>query len=159
MEKAIFAAGCFWHVQKGFDEITGVISTEVGYTGGIVENPTYQMVCKGDTGHAEAVRIKFDPEKITYDELLNIFWQSHNPTTKNRQGPDVGPQYRSAIFYLNEQQREIAENSLLSWRKSAKISGNIVTEITASAFFYRAEEYHQNYFKKINKNSSIFCDL
>ena len=148
IQEAIFAAGCFWHVQAVFDKLTGVIFTEVGYTGGVVENPTYEMVCRGDTGHAEAVKIKFDPSRIPFDQLLNSFWRCHDPTTKNRQGPDKGTQYRSAVFYSDEQQKKIAQSSLASRQESNQISAKIVTEITLASAFYRAEEYHQHYFKK-----------
>ncbi len=147
-EKAIFAAGCFWGVEELFRKLPGVISTTVGYIGGKTENPTYEEVCSHATGHAEAVEVEFDPEKISYEELLSAFWKGHNPTTLNRQGPDVGSQYRSAIFYLNEQQKEEAVASKETLQESAKYAEPIVTEINRAGPFYRAEEYHQRYFLK-----------
>ena len=146
--KATFGAGCFWHVEDLFAKTKGVKSTKVGYTGGQLSNPTYEEVCTDKTGHAEAVEVEYDPNEISFDELLNIFWSNHNPTTLNRQGPDIGVQYRSAIFYHDEDQREIAENSKTTLAKSGKFSDPIVTQIVPAPVFYKAEEYHQKYFKK-----------
>jgi peptide-methionine (S)-S-oxide reductase len=149
MEKAIFAAGCFWGVEEMFRTLPGVVSTRVGYTGGHTESPTYEEVCSDQTGHAEAVEVTFDPDKISYKELLDIFWNGHDPTQKNRQGPDIGSQYRSAIFYLNEEQKKSAEESKAKLRQSDQSKFNIVTEIVPATAFYPAEEYHQQYlFKK-----------
>lgn len=144
-KKATFAAGCFWHVQKVFSETPGVLKTSAGYTGGKVSNPTYERVCSGDTDHLEAVELEYDPEKIEYDELLELFFELHDPTTKDRQGPDVGRQYASAIFYHDEFQRNEAE-----WYKQRLIDKGVpvVTEIRPVQDFYPAEEYHQNYLKK-----------
>jgi peptide-methionine (S)-S-oxide reductase len=150
MNIAIFAAGCFWGVEKKFDLTKGVTKVEVGYTGGKTQNPTYEQVCYEDTGHAEAVRINFDDKIITYIELLNVFWLCHNPTTLNRQGPDIGEQYRSAIFYLDEKQRTEAEESKKKMNETI-FNNNIVTEITKFDVFYLAEEYHQKYLKKLGK--------
>jgi len=150
MNIAIFAAGCFWGVEKKFDLTRGVTKVEVGYTGGKIQNPTYEQVCYEDTGHAEAVRINFDEKITTYKELLNIFWSCHNPTTLNRQGPDIGTQYRSAIFYLNEKQKTEAEESKKKMNETT-FNNNIVTEITKFDVFYLAEEYHQKYLKKLGK--------
>lgn len=146
MEKATFAAGCFWGVEDKFRKLNGVISTQVGYTGGNTENPTYEEVCSHTTGHAEAVEIIYDPEVISYNELLNAFWEMHNPTLLNRQGFDVGSQYRSAIFFHNEEQKKLAEES--KQKQSSKYSDPIVTEIVPAPKFYRAEEYHQQYHEK-----------
>ncbi|TDX52081.1 peptide-methionine (S)-S-oxide reductase MsrA [Orenia marismortui] len=153
MEKATFAAGCFWGVQALFDKIDGVISTTVGYIGGETENPTYKEVCTDTTGHAEAIEINFNPSKISYDKLLDIFWQNHNPTTLNRQGADLGTQYRSAIFYHNQTQKESAIKSKEVLENSNKYKDPIVTEITSTTNFYPAEEYHQKYLAKRGKNS------
>ena len=150
MNIAIFAAGCFWGVEKKFDLTKGVTKVEVGYTGGKTQNPTYEQVCYEDTGHAEAVRINFDDKIITYKELLNVFWSCHNPTTLNRQGPDIGTQYRSAIFYLSEKQKTEAEESKKIMNETM-FDKNIVTEITKFDEFYLAEEYHQKYLKKLGK--------
>jgi len=146
--KATFGAGCFWHVEDLFSKTKGVNSTAVGYIGGQLPNPTYEEVCTDKTGHAEAVEVDYNPDEISYDELLKIFWENHNPTTLNRQGPDVGIQYRSAIFYHDEKQKEIAENSKQTLEKLGKYSLPIVTEIVPAPTFYKAEEYHQKYFKK-----------
>ena len=145
--RATFAAGCFWGVQVVFDKVPGVVSTVVGYTGGHLENPTYQQVCKGNTGHAEAIQVEFDQSIISYEKLLDIFWASHNPTTLNRQGPDIGAQYRSAIFYHDEAQKLLAIHSKDLWQAN-KIKENIVTEITEAGPFYPAEDYHQKYHQK-----------
>lgn len=144
--KATFAAGCFWHVEEAFRQVPGVKSTHVGYTGGTMKKPSYEEVCTGRTGHAEAVEIDFDPKKVSYKQLLAIFWQSHDPTQRNRQGPDIGTQYRSAIFYHSEQQRKEAEMSLHEEQKKYKKA--VVTEIIHAGQFYRAEEYHQRYLQK-----------
>ena len=146
--KATFAAGCFWHVEDLLSKTKGVKSTQVGYIGGTIPDPTYEEVCTDRTGHAEAVEVEFEPTEISYDELLEIFWNNHNPTTLNRQGPDVGIQYRSAIFYHDDSQKETAEKSKNNLAQSGKYSNPIVTEIVPAPKFYRAEEYHQKYFKK-----------
>jgi peptide-methionine (S)-S-oxide reductase len=146
MEKATFAAGCFWGVEPIFEQIDGVEKTIVGYTGGKTENPTYEQVCSDKTGHAEAVQIIFNPEKTTYQKLLETFWMAHDPTQKNRQGPDIGTQYRSAIFYHTEEQKQIAE--LSKKQKEKDLGIKIQTEITSVKEFYPAEEYHQKYLKK-----------
>lgn len=148
METAIFAAGCFWGVEADFQKLKGVISTEVGYTGGHTQDPSYQQVCTDTTGHAEAIRITYDPAVITYDDLLKVFWENHNPTTPDRQGPDVGSQYRSAIFYTTPEQQKQALASREKLDKSHKYSKPIVTEVTPAGEFYRAEEYHQQYYQK-----------
>ncbi|GAB6100673.1 peptide-methionine (S)-S-oxide reductase MsrA [Halanaerocella petrolearia] len=148
MEKATFAAGCFWGVQALFDKLEGVESTRVGYIGGETESPTYEEVCTDNTGHAEAVEITYDPDQITYRELLDIFWANHNPTTLNREGPDIGSQYRSAIFYHNQKQKEVALKSKERLDASDKYDDPIVTEIVAAKTFYEAEEYHQDYLEK-----------
>jgi peptide-methionine (S)-S-oxide reductase len=148
MEKATFGAGCFWHVEESFRHLKGVISTTVGYIGGTFKNPTYEDVCTDKTGHAEVVELTFDPKEITYEELLRVFWDIHDPTTKNRQGPDVGTQYRSAIFYRSSEQQTTAELSKRNLEQSGKYSKKIVTEITKATTFYPAEEYHQQYLAK-----------
>lgn len=148
MERATLAAGCFWGVEANFRKIKGVIATAVGYTGGNLENPTYHDVCTGSTGHAEAVDIFFDPGVISYAQLLEVFWTIHNPTTSNRQGLDVGTQYRSAIFYHNDEQKAIAIASKERAQKSGKFKQPIVTDIVPASTFYRAEDYHQQYFEK-----------
>src|SRR5512146_2518175 len=141
MEKATFAAGCFWGVEASFRALPGVVDATVGYTGGELPNPTYHDVCTDRTGHAEAIEITFDPARVSYDQLLDHFWQMHDPTTPNRQGPDFGTQYRSAIFFHNLQQEKLARASRGRWQ--AHFRQPIVTEIVAAAAFYRAEEYHQ----------------
>jgi len=146
--KATFGAGCFWHVEDLFSKIKGVNSTKVGYTGGNLTNPTYEEVCTDKTGHAEAVEIEYDPNEITYQELLDVFWNSHDPTSLNRQGPDIGIQYRSSIFFHNESQKQDAEKLKEKLDSSGKFSKNIVTEIVPSPEFYKAEEYHQKYIQK-----------
>ena len=148
MRKATFAAGCFWGVEDAFRKVKGVASTAVGYAGGTAENPSYENVCGGKTGHAEAVQIEFDPEIVSYKELLGIFWKIHDPTTLGRQGPDVGEQYRSVIFYHNEDQRKAAEKSKEELEKSGKLSRRIATGIEKAPEFHRAEEYHQQYHEK-----------
>jgi peptide-methionine (S)-S-oxide reductase len=148
MAKATFAAGCFWGVEDAFRQVKGVKSTTVGYTGGTTKNPTYQQVCSGGTGHAEAVEVEFDPAQVSYEQLLKLLWEIHDPTTKNRQGPDVGSQYRSAIFYHDAAQQAAAQASKEALEKSGKLRRPIVTEITAAPEFYPAEDYHQQYFEK-----------
>lgn len=146
--KATFGAGCFWHIEDLLGKTKGVKSTKVGYTGGQLPNPTYEEVCTDKTGHAEAVEIEYDPDEISYEELLAVFWNNHNPTTLNRQGPDMGIQYRSAIFYHNNEQKNIAEKSKQLLEKSGRHENPIVTQIVPAPTFYKAEEYHQKYFKK-----------
>ncbi|HEY6331277.1 MAG TPA: peptide-methionine (S)-S-oxide reductase MsrA [Blastocatellia bacterium] len=148
METATFAAGCFWGVEDAFRQVKGVISVTSGYAGGKVANPSYHQVCTGTTGHAEAVQVEFDPSVVSYDDLLNMFWSIHDPTTLNRQGPDVGHQYRSAIFYHSPEQEAAAKASKERLEKSGKLRRPIVTEIAAASTFYPAEEYHQRYFEK-----------
>lgn len=148
-EKATFAAGCFWHVEADFRKVKGVKSTVVGYTGGHTRDPTYEDVCTDKTGHAEAVQLEFDPKEVSYEQLLEVFWGIHDPTTKNRQGPDLGTQYRSAIFYHDEKQRRMALESKRRLEESGRFgSRRIVTEILPADEFYRAEEYHQRYYEK-----------
>jgi peptide-methionine (S)-S-oxide reductase len=146
MAIATFAAGCFWQVEAEFRQTAGVLATEVGYSGGVTEDPSYRDVCTGRTGHAEVVRVEFDPEKISYDALLDVFWGLHDPTTLNRQGPDVGSQYRSAIFVQDAEQKDVAEASTA--RAQERSGRPIVTEITPATDFYPAEEYHQRYLEK-----------
>jgi peptide-methionine (S)-S-oxide reductase len=148
METATFAAGCFWGVEAAFRQVEGVVSTRVGYTGGTVANPSYEQVCSGKTGHAEAVEIEYDPSEVSYGQLLNVFWENHDPTTLNRQGPDVGAQYRSAVFFNNPEQETAARASRDKLQQSGKYKRPIVTEITPVSEFYKAEEYHQQYFEK-----------
>ncbi|MBA4454939.1 MAG: peptide-methionine (S)-S-oxide reductase MsrA [Nitrosopumilaceae archaeon] len=146
--KATFAAGCFWHVEDLFRKTKGVKSTKVGYIGGNLTNPTYEEVCTDRTGHAEAVEVEYDPNEISYEELLDVFWHNHDPTSLNRQGPDVGIQYRSSIFVHDETQKQTAEKSKENLESSGKFSKKIVTEITPAPEFFKAEEYHQKYFQK-----------
>lgn len=146
-ETATFAAGCFWCVEAVFSRLRGVEKVVSGYAGGSVPNPTYREVCRGATGHAEAVRITFDPEKISYGELLDVFWRIHDPTTRNRQGADIGTQYRSVIFYHDESQRETAERSKREAEETDLWPDPIVTEIVPAAEFYEAEEYHRDYYR------------
>jgi peptide-methionine (S)-S-oxide reductase len=147
-EKATFGAGCFWGVEVAFRQVPGVTDAIAGYLGGTLRNPTYEDVCTGRTGHAEVVEVTYDPSRVTYDELLNVFWSSHDPTTLNRQGPDRGTQYRSAVFYHDERQKEAAEASKERVGTSGRFPRPIVTEITPASTFYRAEEYHQRYLEK-----------
>ena len=149
--KATFAAGCFWHVEEIFSKTDGITSTTVGYTGGNKENPTYEDVCTDLTGHAEAVQVEYDPEKISYKELVKIFFENHNPTTLNRQGPDVGTQYRSGIFYHDNDQKNIASDMIekLNPLAKEKFGTDIVTKVLPASKFYMAEEYHQKYFQKM----------
>jgi peptide-methionine (S)-S-oxide reductase len=156
MEKATFAAGCFWGVEAIFRQLEGVKSTYVGYTGGITENPTYEDICTDKTAHAEAVEIMYDPARISYQDLLEVFWQQHNPTTLNRQGPDIGAQYRSAIFYHNQAQKEAALISKALLQQSEVYHNQlIVTEISPAGVFYKAEEYHQQYLEKRGFSSCL----
>jgi peptide-methionine (S)-S-oxide reductase len=148
MEKATFGAGCFWGVEAAFRQVNGVTATTVGYAGGTTENPTYSDVCSGRTGHAEVVEVEFDPAVVSYEELLKVFWENHDPTTLNRQGPDVGEQYRSAIFYHTPEQEQAARASKAALEQSGTYRRAIVTEITPAPTFYRAEDYHQQYFEK-----------
>ena len=148
MVKATFAAGCFWGVEDAFRQVKGVTSTAVGYTGGTTKDPSYEDVCTGTTGHAEAVEVEFDPKQVSYRELLAAFFQSHNPTTLNRQGPDFGTQYRSAIFFHDAEQESAARDAKAALERAGIFGRPIVTEITPASEFYRAEEYHQKYFEK-----------
>jgi peptide-methionine (S)-S-oxide reductase len=148
MAKATFAAGCFWGVEDGFRQIKGVTSATVGYTGGTLKNPSYKDVCTGATGHAEAVEVEFDPSQVSYRELLAAFFQMHDPTTLNRQGPDRGTQYRSAIFFHDPEQEAEARESKAALEKARIFSRPIVTEISPASEFYRGEDYHQQYFEK-----------
>jgi len=158
LKKAAFAAGCFWGIEEEFRNTEGVVSTAVGYMGGHTENPTYEEVCSGQTGHAETVEVTYDPSKITYQELLDIFWKIHDPTTLNRQGPDIGEQYRSVIFYYDKDQEETALDSKKKLQESGAFNRDIVTEIVpADKFkFNPAEEYHQQYLKKRGMRSCRF---
>ena len=151
--QAIFAAGCFWGVQLAFDNTPGVVSTEAGYVGGSVENPSYRQVSTGQTGHAEAVEVSFDTDKISYPELLDIFFKIHNPTTQNRPGPDIGTQYRSAIFYLTPEQKQQAEAKIAELERQKTFPAPVVTEIAPAGTFWPAEEYHQKYLQKQGKTS------
>ena len=148
MEKATFGAGCFWGVEEAFKKIPGVKSTAVGYEGGALDNPTYQDVCTGETGHAEVIEIEFDPKVVSYETLLNAFWELHDPTTLNRQGPDHGTQYRSAVFFHSPAQQAAAQALKESLNAAGKFRRPIVTEITPASTFHRAEEYHQRYLEK-----------
>jgi peptide-methionine (S)-S-oxide reductase len=148
MEKATFAAGCFWGVEAAFRQVEGVKSTAVGFEGGRVPNASYKDVCTGRTGHAEVVEVEFDPAKVSYEQLLNVFWENHDPTTLNRQGPDVGEQYRSAIFFHSPEQQKAAIASKEKLAASGAYKRPIVTEITPASEFYRAEDYHQQYLEK-----------
>ncbi len=146
--KATFAAGCFWGVEAAFRQVPGVFSTAVGYSGGQTEEPTYKDVCGGRTGHAEVVEVEYDPERVSYDQLLDVFWENHDPTTLNRQGPDVGEQYRSAVFFHDTAQEQAARASKESVGKSGRYRRPVVTEITPVSRFWRAEDYHQQYLEK-----------
>lgn len=148
MAKATFGAGCFWGVEEEFRKIPGVLETAVGYAGGRTDDPTYEQVCSDGTGHAEVVEVTYDPERVAYDTLLETFWNGHNPTQLNRQGPDVGTQYRSAIFFHTPEQEAAARASKESLGRSGRFSRPIATEITPAERFWRAEEYHQRYFEK-----------
>lgn len=152
MTKATFAAGCFWGVEAAFRQVDGVIDTAAGYSGGSPQSTTYEEVCRGDTGHAEVVLVEYDPAKISYEDLLEVFWNAHDPTTLNRQGPDVGKQYRSAVFFHTPSQEAAAIASKDKLDASGKLKRPIVTEIAPAATFYRAEEYHQRYLEKQGKS-------
>ena len=147
-EQATFGAGCFWHIQEEFDKVKGVKDTSVGFAGGTVPEPSYEKVCMGNTGHAEVVHIKFDPKIVSYKQLLDVFWKIHDPTTVNRQGPDIGEQYRSVIFYYTPEQKEAAVKSKEALERSHKYRSPIVTQIVPASNFFKAEEYHQKYFQK-----------
>ena len=153
MEKALFGAGCFWGVEETFRKTSGVIKTLVGYSGGYTINPSYESVCQGNTNHTEVVLVEFDNSKISFEELLLVFWKCHDPTTLNRQGPDIGTQYRSAIYYYNEDQKIKSINSKNQYAKSSGL--NIVTEISEAKEFYKAEEYHQKYIQKTGLHCAI----
>ncbi|MEX1212232.1 MAG: peptide-methionine (S)-S-oxide reductase MsrA [Balneolaceae bacterium] len=157
LEQATLGAGCFWCVEAVFQRVQGVVAVEAGFTGGDLENPTYRQVVSGRTGHAEVARVTFDPERISFEEILEVFWHTHNPTTLNRQGADVGTQYRSAIFYHDEEQRRIAETSLNRTEASDLWEDPIVTEITPLDEYYRAENYHQDYFN--NNPNAGYCQV
>lgn len=152
-EKAYFAAGCFWHVEHAFRQVPGVVATAVGFMGGHTENPTYKEVCTDKTGHAETTEVVYDPSRVSYDQLLDVFWISHDPTTVNRQGPDVGTQYRSAIYFVNQEQEQKARASKEKLKKSGRLKKPIATEIVPAQAFYKAEEYHQQYFEKTGQRS------
>jgi peptide-methionine (S)-S-oxide reductase len=151
-ETATFGSGCFWCSEAIFQDVDGVVKVESGYSGGNVKNPTYKEVCSGLTGHAEVVQVTFDPKKVSYDELLEIFWQTHDPTTLNQQGADVGTQYRSVIFYHSEEQRKKAEYYKTRLEEEGAFSNPVVTQIVPESAFYKAEDYHQNYFN-LNGNA------
>ena len=146
MKKALFGAGCFWGIEEYFRKIYGVKNTTVGYSGGFTKNPNYETVCSGSTGHAEVLQVEFDETQISYENLLEHFWKCHNPTTLNRQGPDIGSQYRSAIFFYSNIQKDIAMKSKI--KNQPKFNNNIVTEITKADIFYLAEDYHQGFVQK-----------
>lgn len=148
LKLATFAAGCFWGVEESFRIVPGVVATRVGYTGGTMQNPTYNDVCSDRTGHAEAVEVQFDPAQISFYQLLEVFWKIHDPTTINRQGPDTGSQYRSAIFFHDQEQEKVVRDSIAALEKSGKFKRAIVTQVVPAQDFYPAEEYHQKYFKK-----------
>jgi len=156
-EQATFGAGCFWCTEAIYERVKGIISSEAGFSGGHVENPSYQQVITGRTGHAEVARITYDPEIISYEELLEVFWHTHNPTTLNRQGADIGTQYRSAIFYHNEEQKKIAEASMKKTEESGLWEDPIVTEISPLKNYYKAENYHQNYYE--NNPNAGYCQV
>ena len=147
-KKAVFAAGCFWGVESTFQQMDGVKSTTVGYIGGKVKNPSYELVCTGITGHAEAVEVEYNPNVVSFEKLLDTFFQLHDPTTLNRQGPDVGTQYRSAAYFSDNEEKKIIESKVNSLNESGKFKSKIVTEIEALSEFYNAEDYHQDYYKK-----------
>jgi peptide-methionine (S)-S-oxide reductase len=155
-EKATFGAGCFWGIEPTFRQTSGVTDAVVGYAGGKTKNPTYEDVCSDETGHAEVVEVTFDPSKVSYDTLLDLFWSNHDPTTRNRQGPDVGSQYRSVIFYHSPEQKAAAEAKLAELEKSGRFRRPIVTQIEPAPAFYRAEEYHQQY---LAKHGRTYCAI
>ena len=147
-KKAVFAAGCFWGVESTFQQMDGVKSTTVGYIGGKVKNPSYELVCTGITGHAEAVEVEYNPNVVSFEKLLDTFFQLHDPTTLNRQGPDVGTQYRSAAYFSDDEEKKIIDSKVNTLNESGKFKSKIVTEIEALSEFYNAEDYHQDYYKK-----------
>ena len=153
MEKATFAAGCFWNIDETFRKLKGVIQTQVGYIGGKIKNPSYEKVCTGKTGHVEATQIEYDPKIISYEKLLDVFWNIHNPTTINRQGLDIGTQYNSVIFYYNAKQKTLAEKSKKALQKET--SKKIVTKIKKTPTFWEAEKYHQKYIQKLSKKTLL----
>lgn len=155
MEIAVFTGGCFWCLEEIFRRLKGVISVTSGYIGGIKANPTYEDVCSGNTGHAEAVRVEYDPDEVKYDELLDVFFSAHDPTTLNRQGADVGSQYRSAIFYVNDSQKLIAEKSIAELNRRKTYSKPVVTELQKLGTFYPAEDYHQSYY--LQHSNQPYC--
>jgi peptide-methionine (S)-S-oxide reductase len=156
IDTATFGTGCFWCTEAIFEQLNGVVKVTSGYSGGTIKNPTYKEVCTGETGHAECVQIMYEPDKISYDELLEVFWQVHDPTTLNRQGADVGTQYRSAIFYHTPEQKQKAEKYKAELDKSGAFNNPIVTEISPAAEFYSAENYHQEYYAN-NQNTNPYC--
>ena len=156
MAKATFGAGCFWGIEAAFRKVAGVTDVKVGYAGGAKDEPTYEEVCSGRTGHAEVVEVDFDPDQVAYDELLDVFWQIHDPTQLNRQGPDVGTQYRSAIFFHDDDQKAAADASKQRLTQSGHFSQPIATEITAATTFWMGEEYHQRYFEKSGRLRHVF---
>ncbi len=156
MAQATFGAGCFWGVEEVFRTTPGVIETSVGYMGGTLPNPSYEDVCTDRTGHAEVVHVEYDPEKVSYEQLLDIFWSNHDPTTRNRQGPDVGTQYRSVVFYHTPEQKTAAESGLARLSASGKFRRPIVTQVVPASTFWRAEEYHQKYLMKRGQSSCHF---
>ena len=157
MAKATFAAGCFWGIEAAFRRVDGVTDVWVGYAGGSTQNPTYEQVCSGQTGHAEVVEVDFDAEKVSYDELLDVFWNIHDPTQLNRQGPDVGTQYRTEVFYHDEAQKQAAKVSKEKQEASGRHSDPIVTEVTEATDFWIAEDYHQRYFEKMGRMRRVFA--
>ncbi|MEX1063388.1 MAG: peptide-methionine (S)-S-oxide reductase MsrA [Balneolaceae bacterium] len=156
-EKATFGAGCFWCVEAIYQRVSGVVAVEAGYSGGDVHNPTYMQVTSGNTGHAEVARITYDPEIISYNELLEVFWHTHDPTTPNRQGADVGTQYRSAVFYHNEEQKQMAESTMKRIDATDLWRDPLVTEISPLVNYYKAEDYHQNYYN--NNTEAGYCSV
>jgi peptide-methionine (S)-S-oxide reductase len=157
LQMATFAAGCFWGVEDAFSQVKGVKSTTVGYTGGRFENPTYRDVCTHKTGHAEALQVEFDPNEVSYEQLLKVFWSIHDPTTKNRQGPDIGSQYRSMIAYHTQEQELLAKKSKADLERSRQlVEGTIVTEIVPASTFYQAEDYHKKYYQKRGGGSCYY---
>ena len=148
MEKATFGAGCFWGIEHAFRKVAGVIEAPVGYAGGTTPDPTYEQVCSGQTGHAEVVEVEFDPAKVSYEELLEVFWTIHDPTTLNRQGPDIGTQYRSVIYFHSAKQEQAARDSIAALENGDRFRNPIVTELSPIDTFYMGEDYHQHYFKK-----------
>ena len=148
MEKATFGAGCFWGIEHTFRKVDGVVDAPVGYAGGTTPDPTYEQVCSGQTGHAEVVQVEYDPEKVSYEELLEVFWKIHDPTTLNRQWPDIGTQYRSAIYFHSPEQEQAAKDSIAALENGDRFRNPIVTELAPIDTFYLGEDYHQRYFEK-----------